>query len=642
MSTHALYKTLPVLTLLSLALAACAPTIVEVPVTVVVEQTHIVPVAITPTTGGSETRPYTTPHPILGDLRVRQGIAYCTNKAELIKSVYPWVEDPATLEVDSFVRPEHWAYPHDDPEFARYPFDPEKGQALLEEAGWTLPEGATYRANAAGEEMALKLTTTNAQFRQTWAALFEEQMKACGLRIVRFHVPAAWWFGDTTGLARRDFELGAFAWVMQSDPGGRTLYACDRIPSPENGWKGQNYMGWCNPRADEAIRMATASVDPQVRREAYRIAQEELTKDLPSLPLFSRVDVFAINPALQNLTPNSSDLYYTWSAAQWAIPGRDTIVIGEGSEPATLFVLENAYVSNLLRILITGADYTSLNYEYQPVMLTQMPTIENGAAVNKIVEVREGESIVNADGNAVKLKPGVRIRAADGNEVEFTGGTAQMKQLVVSYEFVDGLTWSDGVPVSKADYELGYRITCAKEMRRYYDDIPLTYDKIANAEFVSDTAYVVTWKPGYQDPLYFRPPFSRLPAHQVVSDGRRLADVPASEWNSLREVVETPLGVGPYVVQGWEFGKDMTFTANPFYYQGVPATSKIVVRFIWPAEKAIAALAAGEVDVVGWDTLFPNEEQMSSLLEARAAGRARVFFTPSSTWEHIDFALFVK
>jgi hypothetical protein len=133
---------------------------------------------------------------------------------------------------------------------------------LFEAAGWSLAEGATYRANAAGEEMALKFTTTTAQFRQTWAAIFEEQMKTCGLRIVRFHVPAAWWFGDNTGLARRDFELGAFAWVMQSDPGGRTLYACDQIPSLENGWKGQNYMGWCNPRADEAIRTATASVDP--------------------------------------------------------------------------------------------------------------------------------------------------------------------------------------------------------------------------------------------------------------------------------------------------------------------------------------------------------------------------------------------
>jgi hypothetical protein len=66
------------------------------------------------------------------------------------------------------------------------------------------------------------------------------------------------------------------------------------------------------------------------------------------------------------------------------------------------------------------------------------------------------------------------------------------------------------------------------------------------------------------------------------------------------------------------------------------------VRFLWPTEQAIAALIAGEADVLGWDTLFPNEEQMPPLLEAQAAGKVRVFIAPTSTWEHIDFALFVK
>ena len=146
MSTRALCKTMPGLMLLILALAACQPPIIEVPVTVVVEQTRVVPVAVTPTlTTALPTPSFTTPHPILGDLRVRQGIAYCTNKAELIKSVYPWLDDPALLEVDTFVRPEHWAYPHDDPDLVRYPFDPEKGRALFEEAGWTLAEGAEPR-----------------------------------------------------------------------------------------------------------------------------------------------------------------------------------------------------------------------------------------------------------------------------------------------------------------------------------------------------------------------------------------------------------------------------------------------------------------------------------------------------------------
>ncbi len=34
---------------------------------------------------------FTTPHPILSDLKVRQAMAYCTNKLELIQSVYPLI-----------------------------------------------------------------------------------------------------------------------------------------------------------------------------------------------------------------------------------------------------------------------------------------------------------------------------------------------------------------------------------------------------------------------------------------------------------------------------------------------------------------------------------------------------------------------
>ncbi|MGH2521947.1 MAG: ABC transporter substrate-binding protein, partial [Anaerolineales bacterium] len=507
----------------------------------------------------------------------------------------------------------------------------------FEEAGWALAEGATYRTNVAGEEMTLKLTTTDASFRQTWAAVFEEQMKACGLQILRFHAPAAWFFGDSSGLRRRDFELAAYAWLNTADPGGRTLYQCDQIPAPENGWRGQNYMGWCNPKVDEAILTALSSLNRETRREAYRVAQEEYARDLPALPLFSRAQLNAANPALENFAPDPVEVY-TWNAAQWVLPDQDTIVIGEGSEPASLFVLENSFVANVLKALVYGLDYTSLNYDFQPVMLAQFPTLENGEAARQVVQVQEGESVMDVDGNVVELKPGVILREAEGKEVTFLGGTIPLPQLVVTYTFVDGLRWSDGTPVSKADYEFAYRATCNSETgaAEFLQQLP-TCEKIARIDFANDTAYVVTWKPGYHDPLYFLPPIPRLPAHQTLSDGRKLADVSFTQWTSLPEVVETPLGVGPYVVKEWVRGQHILFTASPSYYAGPPATPNLVVRF---SHLPIAALAEGAIDVLGWDSIGPD--QAEALLAAQSGGKARVYFIPSNTYEHVDFALFVK
>jgi len=621
---------------LFLALTACqpqavpVPITVEIPSTVVVQQTLIVtvPVAVPPPA-------FATPHPILSDLRIRQGIAHCTDRAALISAVYPWLPDPTVLEMDSFAPRDHWAYTE---AIVRYSFDPEKGKALLEQAGWTLPEGAAYRQNTAGEELALKLTTTDAALRQAWAVVFEEQMATCGLRIVRFHTPASWFFGETTGLARRDFEIAAFAWAFVHDPGGRTQYLCDAIPTPANGWDGQNFMGWCNETADAAIRTATTSLSQETRREAYRIFQEEFTQDVPSLPLFARPIVNVASPALENFVPSTSGVY-TWNAAQWHIPGKDRIVLGEGSEPASLFALELAYVSKVIQTLVHGLDYYSLNYDYQPIMLKQLPSPENGAVTIQTVEAREGKAVVDADGKVVELKSGVRLLGADGHAFEFAGGSVQLNQLSVKYEFVDGLRWSDGTPVTKADYELAYRVMCDPETgaAEFLSQLPAC-EKIADVDFVSDMAYVVTWLPGYQDALYFLPPFSRQPAHQMISDGRRLADVPASEWSTLPEVTRTPLGVGPYVIQEWEYGQRIVLAANPYYYAGPSATPNIIVRFVEPTQ-TLLALRSGEIDVLGWDSI--NLNQVEDLLKAQEAGDVRVFITPSNTYEHIDFNFYI-
>ncbi len=147
--------------------------------------------------------PWTTPHAMRGDIRVRQAIAHCIDRDQLIAAVYTYVSDEIkpTLRMDSFLPKNHWAYggPYQD-----YPYDPDIGAALLEVSGWTLAEGSAVRANGNGDMLALSLTTTDAQFRQTWAAVAEQNLEGCGFDITRNHVTADIFFGDTTGLAHRE------------------------------------------------------------------------------------------------------------------------------------------------------------------------------------------------------------------------------------------------------------------------------------------------------------------------------------------------------------------------------------------------------------------------------------------------------
>lgn len=622
------------LTIAAFLLAACAGGGVTVVQTQIVERvvTQEVQVEV-------QAEAFTTPHAILSDIRVRKAIAYCTNRPELIASVYSFVDDPSTLLMDTNIPSDHWAHAAG---VEQYPFDAAQGMALLDDAGWTLAEGAEFRLNAAGEELSLKFTTTSAQFRQTWAAVFESNMADCGIRVVRLHAPASWWFGDTTGLARRDFDLGAFAWVGEADPGGVTLYACDQIPTPSNNWDGQNYMGWCNDTASEAIKAANNTLDRDERIAQYAIFQQEFAADMISLPLFNRVTVNASNVDLVGMTDVPGEPIDTFSIHTWSIPGKSTLVLGLSQEPASLFSLvEDAYVEAIAAALIEGRWENSLNYDYQPNMyLKELPTIENGGATLAVVDVAEGTVVHDAAGDVGPLAAGMTVKDADGNEVEFTSGTVPMQQLTVTFNLVDGITWSDGTPLTAADIDLAGRINCDPEAgsTSLYD-----CDRTAGG---SNTDTSMTWiaVPGYTPPIYYSladdfPAW--YPAHQVLSDGRVLADVPGSEWATLPEVAESPIGTGPYVITEWVKGQSMTFEANPYFYLGAPATPNVVIKFIPDTNQAVAQLLTGQVDVLFSETLGAGAE-VQTVRDAADAGDVRIYLLPSSTWEHIDFSLFIR
>jgi ABC-type transport system substrate-binding protein len=594
-----------------------------------------------PAAGGEAAGAFTTPHPILSDVRVRQAFAYCTNRPELIQSVYGFLseEQQAQLLMNTNLPQGHWALAPDD-QITVYPFDPAQGNALLDDAGWTQSEPGAIRTNADGEALAVEFVTTNAGFRVTWATVLEQQLlDNCGIQIVRKHAPGSWWFGATTGLQRRDFEIGAFAWVGQPDPGGETLYSCNQIPLPENNWEGQNSMGWCNETASQAIIAANATLDREVRREQYAIFQQEFTKDVPSIPLFNRLEAVAANKELQNFKPNATE-YVTANSHEWALAdGSDQLVMGFTQEPASLFTLvESAAVAQMVAQMVSANAWTSYDYEYQPLAAVEIPSLENGGATLTEVEVSEGDTVWTTTSEAVELAPGVEVRNSAGEVVTYESGPLTMSQLAVTWEYQDGIRWEDGEPLKQADFELALQVNCDPDSGATSFTL---CESRQGVDFASDTAHTITYLPGAIWPDYQRYSLAAYPSHQVLSDGRNLADVPASEWSTLPEIAEDPLSNGPYVIDSWEKGQRMVLSANPNYFTGEPAIKQITIQFLADTNQAVAQLLTGDVDIVDQTTLGAGPEVETVLNEA-AAGNIQAVTIASPTWEHMDFNLFVR
>jgi ABC-type transport system substrate-binding protein len=584
---------------------------------------------------------FTTPHPILGDQKVRQALAYCTDRLSLLQSVYPYLEtdEREALLINSNLPEGHWALA---PNLPRYDFDPEQANALLEEAGWTLPAGAQLGSGGIrekdGRPLTLDFLAGDVPFVQTWATVLEKTLlDSCGIQLQRNHVPGSFLFGDTTGITVRDFELAAYSWVGEPDPKGTTLYACNQIPLPENNWEGQNVMGWCNETASRAIRAANNTLDREQRIEQFGAFQREFMNDMVSIPLFQRFSVEAASTNVEGFRSDPTE-YITANADEWRLKdGGDTMIISISSEPDTLFGLVAAFASTaMIGYLTSIQSATTYNYDYQAEALTQLPTIESGAATNETVEVSEGDLVWNADGERVELAPGVTVTNADGESVTYESGTVPMKKLAVTFEYVEGIRWEDGEPLKAADFELANRITCDPESGATSYSLCESRESV---EVLNDRSYKITYLPGAQWPEYFVYGIGAFPSHQVLADGRRLADVPAAEWATLPEVAERPLSTGPYRIVEWVKGQRIELEANPYYYKGEVPIKNLTVLFIPDSTQAVAQLLTGEVDLLEQGSIGADAQ---TVIEAGRQGQIQVTSFPSPTWSHIDMNLFVR
>jgi len=93
---------------------------------------------------------------------------------------------------------------------------------------------------------------------------------------------------------------------------------------------------------------------------------------------------------------------------------------------------------------------------------------------------------------------------------------------------------------------------------------------------------------------------------EIITDG--ISPVVPSQMTSIPIVPpgagadpgygDAPVGTGPYRFVSWDRGQQINLEANPEYWGGVPSIPAFSIRVIPDAQTALAALQAGEVDMV--------------------------------------------
>jgi peptide/nickel transport system substrate-binding protein len=248
-------------------------------------------------------------NPILGDVRVRRALLYGLDRQAISDQLFEGRQPVA----DSNVNPLDWVHADDTP---RYPYDPAKAAALLDEAGWTLGKDGVRR-NPAGEPLTLEImTTAGNRTRELVEQVLQSQWKQLGIDARIRNQPARVFFGQT--VSERKFPaMAMFAWISAPESVPRTTLHSDHIPTADNNWAGQNYTGFRNKDVDALIEAIEVELDRDKRRELWRRLQHIYAEELPALPLYFRAEPYILPKWLKGVRPTGHQYPTTLWVEDW-------------------------------------------------------------------------------------------------------------------------------------------------------------------------------------------------------------------------------------------------------------------------------------------------------------------------------------
>ncbi|HXQ90352.1 MAG TPA: ABC transporter substrate-binding protein, partial [Acidimicrobiales bacterium] len=246
------------------------------------------------------------------------------------------------------------------------------------------------------------------------------------------------------------------------------------------------------------------------------------------------------------------------------------------------------------------------------VALDQIPTTLNDHTVAGDTPAgRMLASVVWAQ--VFRVGPGLTPQL-DTNVVDSAEVVSLQPQTVV-YQIDPRAVWSDGVPVTVADFSYAW-----DSQKGGATDIDGTPDSVASTLGYRDIASLTGSNDGRTVTVVFHTPFADwsslfddlLPAHIAEAVG----------WNHGFDHFAAGVFVsgGPFEVQSWQPGSEIVLTRNPRWWGSPPSLDKIVVRAVSGDAELTSALAQGHVQVAypaAFDQSFMAQASSSSVLQTQ-------------------------
>ncbi|NKZ01759.1 ABC transporter family substrate-binding protein [Nocardiopsis alborubida] len=251
--------------------------------------------------------------PNLEDVRVRHAISLGLDTSALAEIALGAVDWPITGETNRLLRSSQNGYQDNSEGYGEY--DPERAAELLDEAGWTLEEGAEFRTNEKGETLSLDwVASDDMAIAQDEAEIGRDMLAEIGIEVKVQQVPNNALFSEY--VIPGNYEVATYV-LTGSNPYAGDAQENYGMPD-ENGEWGNNLARTSTEEIDQKFGEMRAETDPERYAELANEIDRLLWEEVATIPFFERPGLYVMNEDLHNWGEFGLASDYVYEDIGWA------------------------------------------------------------------------------------------------------------------------------------------------------------------------------------------------------------------------------------------------------------------------------------------------------------------------------------
>lgn len=209
--------------------------------------------------------------PLAGNIAVRKAVAHAIDRQSVMSRILKGLAEPATGPIS----PNSGFY---EGMVEKYEYDPEKAKKILDEAGFTDPDGP-----GPAKRFTLRYSTSQNELRRRIAEVFQWQLEKVGIGL---DIRSYEWGAFYADIKKGNFQIFSLTWVGVADPDIlRYMFHSGSMP-PDGANRGRYKNAELDPLLSTGV-----TADGEERRRLYSEAQKIIAHDLPYVSLWRPLNV---------------------------------------------------------------------------------------------------------------------------------------------------------------------------------------------------------------------------------------------------------------------------------------------------------------------------------------------------------------